>query len=251
MRIALVPLLIELGNPDKNLKNLALYTSKAAFHNADVICLPEMSDIGDDQDGRFFYLADNIPGKYTKKLSLLAAKHRIYLITGLLERSEDGYYSSGVLIAPSGEILLKHRQIHNGYPYQAGLNFSVADTPIWRVSIGICGDVFEEDFIQKQQALNADFIFVPMDFCGDDNELGKISADAPPAFLKEWKTRFSDITAETHSTLFAVNALTSDTEKNCGACGGAFVYKGGSALFEGKICSEQVYFVDLPHAEHL
>ena len=55
------------------------------------------------------------------------------------------------------------------------------------MSLAISGDVFEEDFIQQQIALKSEHIFVPMDFCGNDDELGKISMHSPPAFLSVWQ----------------------------------------------------------------
>ncbi|MBU2612038.1 MAG: carbon-nitrogen hydrolase family protein [Chloroflexi bacterium] len=245
MKVALVPLDLQPGKPYENLDNIEKAVTQTISFKPDLICFPEMVDVGEGPPpyGQFLSLAEPIPGKYTHKLTTLAKNHNIYLVTGLLEASEYGFYSSAVLINPSGQILLKHRQVHNAPPYQIGSGFQVVNTTLGRISIAICGDVFESDIAQQLLEGKVDHLFVPMDFCGDNEELGKLSTQSPPAYLKEWEARFAEITLQTGATLWAVNAITPDTSTECGACGGAFVYQAGKSVFRGNVCTKDIYVI--------
>ena len=103
-----------------------------------------------------------IPNRFTDRLGEIAARNGCYLTGHFLERIDswpDRYFNTGILVAPSGDIVLKYHK-HNGpnnlntnytgpadiyteYVERFGVDalFPVADTPIGRIGMFICGDV--------------------------------------------------------------------------------------------------------------
>lgn len=107
-------------------------------------------------------IAVPVPNKFTDQLGEIASRNGCYLTGHFLEKIEywpDRYFNTGILVAPSGEIVLKYRK-HNGpnnlnttytspadiyteYVERFGADsmFPVVDTPIGRIGMFICGDV--------------------------------------------------------------------------------------------------------------
>ena len=121
-------------------------------------------------------------------------------------------------------------QVHNAGPYLAGDSFRSVETPIGRFGLAICGDVYEERFHEYVRIERPDCIFVPMDWCGEDDEKGLITDNRPPRYLWEWKNQFRKASLESRGNLYAVNAWTPDGDSECGSCGGAFMFRAGREL---------------------
>jgi nitrilase len=55
--------------------------------------------------------AIEVPGEATEALRAIAARHRLYLVIGVVERDGGTLYSSALYFSPSGELMGKHRKL--------------------------------------------------------------------------------------------------------------------------------------------
>jgi predicted amidohydrolase len=137
-------MLVEPGQPERNLARAAQRIGEAARAGCDAIVLPECLDIGWG-DGRARTLAQPIPGAHSAALAQAAREHRIMVVAGLVERAGDRLYNAAVLIDKRGELLLLHRKINElqgvtGGLYATGDRLGVARTRHGVIGVAICAD---------------------------------------------------------------------------------------------------------------
>lgn len=149
VKIAMVQLLVKGNDIATNLSNAEKCLEEAADNGADIAILPECMDIGWTHPGSLEN-AGTIPhGEVFIRLSAAAAKHKMFVCSGLTERENDKVYNTAVLIDRSGNLLLKHRKINEldiGKPYYAtGDRINTVDTEFGRLGIMICADAIVED----------------------------------------------------------------------------------------------------------
>lgn len=150
MRICLMPLKFERKNPTKSMRHLKECLSKILQHQPDLICFPECCLTGylwEHED--IIKYAEPIPGPTTDTMSRIAKKHGVFIAFGMLEKAGSAIYNSAVLINRSGEIILKHRKIQEPPPFQRGKTVKSVETELGRLSMIICGDLFNEEVIRK------------------------------------------------------------------------------------------------------
>jgi predicted amidohydrolase len=134
------------GRPDENLARAARAIAEAKQHGATVVLLPEALDCGwTDPSSRT--LAGGIPdGTACRRLRVAAKENDIFVCAGLIERAGEALFNAAVLIAPSGEVLLHHRKIHELEMahdlYACGDRLTIARTPLGVVGVMICADAF-------------------------------------------------------------------------------------------------------------
>ncbi len=118
--------------------------------------LPESFDIGWISP-RAKELAEPLPGPTSRRLAKLARELRIYIVGTLTERDGDSVYDTAFLLAPTGEILARHRKINilkwNKPQYSGNIYYRpgriedlcVVETGFGKVGIHICADIFLTD----------------------------------------------------------------------------------------------------------
>lgn len=148
--LAMGQMLVEVGEVERNLERAGQMIEQAARQGAKVAVLPECLDLGwTCAEARA--LAEPIPGRYSDALAQRARKAGIHVVAGLTERAGDRLHNAAVLIAPGGDILLKHRKINELDIaldlYSTGDSLSVARTPLGTVGIPICADNFPESLV--------------------------------------------------------------------------------------------------------
>jgi predicted amidohydrolase len=123
--------------------------------------------------------ADEIPGGAAcAALRSAAARNRIYVCGGLLERNENRIYNAAVFINPAGEVLLHHRKLNEleiaHDLYAPGDRLQVARTPLGSFGVMICADAFARDQVIGRALgyLGADIILSPSSWA--------VSADHDP-----------------------------------------------------------------------
>ena len=93
-------------------------------------------------------LAQPLPGPSSDALCRAGAEAGIYVVAGLTERAGDRLYNAAVLIAPDGDILLKHRKINildiAQDLYATGDRLGVVRTPLGTIGVNICADNFPD-----------------------------------------------------------------------------------------------------------
>ena len=121
------------GTREENLERARLRVVEAAEHGAGMICLPELFCsiyFCQQEDPRFFELAEPIPGYTTDYFSQLSKTVNSVLVVPVFERSMTGvYYNSLVVINPDGAIVGKYRKMHipNDPQFQEKYYFTPGD----------------------------------------------------------------------------------------------------------------------------
>ena len=143
LKIGMGQLLVEGGEPDRNLKRAGKMLEEAAEKSCRLVLLPECLDFAWTHPSAKTE-AQPIPGPYSDILCKLAKTYNLYLCAGLTERSEDKIYNTAIFISPEGNILLKYRKINvltvAQDIYSIGETLSVVKTPFGVVGVNICSD---------------------------------------------------------------------------------------------------------------
>jgi len=143
IKIGMGQLLVEGGEPQRNLDRAADMTRKAAEKGCDMLLLPECLDLGWLHPTALTE-SQPIPGPCSDRLCEEARRNHIYVCAGLTERAGPKVYNSAVFISSTGEILLKYRKINelvvaHEY-YSIGTCLSVVETPFGMIGVSICAD---------------------------------------------------------------------------------------------------------------
>jgi predicted amidohydrolase len=136
-------LLVEGGEPERNLARAEKMMAAAAEGGAELILLPEVLDLAWTHPSAL-HEALPIPGPRSDRLAAAAVRSRIWVCAGLTELDAGRVYNTAVLLDPSGRLVAKYRKINLlvvEHPfYDVGTWLSVTDTPFGRVGVNICAD---------------------------------------------------------------------------------------------------------------
>ena len=147
MRVALAQMLVEGGEPERNLERAEKMIDQGSRAGANVVVLPECLDLAWTHPSALSE-AQPIPGPRSDRLIAAAKRSGVYLCAGLTERDGDSVYNSAILSAPNGEILLKYRKINllgvEQPFYGIGKSLAVAETPLGNIGLNICADNYAD-----------------------------------------------------------------------------------------------------------
>ncbi len=141
-------MLVEPGEPERNLARAAKGIADAAAAGAQIVLLPEALDCGWTHPSAR-ELAGAIPGGAAcASLRAAAVQHGVMVCAGIIERSGDRLFNSAVLISAAGELLLHHRKLNEldfaRALYSRGDRLGVAETEQGRIGVMICADAFAD-----------------------------------------------------------------------------------------------------------
>ena len=144
--IGMGQLLVEGGEPERNLDRAAEMIKDAAGQGCDIVLLPECLDLAWTHDSCRAE-AQPIPGIYSDQFCQIAQEYQIHICCGLTEFDSDAVFNTAILVDDHGEILLKYRKINvlevaRGM-YQTGQSLSVVDTRFGKIGVNICSDNYE------------------------------------------------------------------------------------------------------------
>ncbi len=144
-RIGMAQMLVAGAQPAANLDRADEAIRAAAIRGCRLIVLPECMDLGwTDPSAKL--LAQKIPGPHSDRLAQFAKRSGIFVVAGLVERTDDQLYNAAVLIDRRGQILLVHRKINEldiaQDLYAIGDRLAVAHTELGTLGISICADNF-------------------------------------------------------------------------------------------------------------
>lgn len=174
LRIAMAQLLVEGGEPERNLERAKKLIEKAVKEGAQLVLLPETLDLAWTHPSAFDE-AESIPGTRSDFFCSLAKEHQIYICLGLteLDLEQNKRYNTAVLIDNHGQILHKYRKINLlevEFPYYSpGNSLGVVNTSFGRVGINICADNYHDSLhLAKSLAhMNAQIILSPSSWTVD------------------------------------------------------------------------------------
>ena len=143
VRIGLAQLLVEGGEPGRNLDRAGALAEQAAREGCETVLLPECLDLGWTHPSAMTE-AQPIPGPYSDRLRGLARDLGVFVCGGLTERDGDRVYNTAVLLDPHGDLLVKHRKINlllvEQPFYGVGRSLSVVETSFGLVGVNVCAD---------------------------------------------------------------------------------------------------------------
>ncbi|MCR4536825.1 nitrilase family protein [Pseudomonas sp. 18.1.10] len=151
VRVAVVQFDPQVGtqNRQSNLDTSLSLALQAVNNGANLIVLPELANTGylfsNRQDA--FEHAEPIPdGPSTRAWIDFAQHHQVYLVAGLAEREGMQLFDTAVLLGPDG-LIGKYRKAHLWNKEKlwftpGNLGFPVFETPIGRIGLLICWDIW-------------------------------------------------------------------------------------------------------------
>jgi predicted amidohydrolase len=239
MRVCLVPLRIEVKNPSANLCRFEQRLAEIARHRPDLICLPECAFTGylcEEQDLERF--AEPIPGRTTEVISRLARENRCYICFGMLEKAKEGFYSSAILLDRFGEVRLVHRKINEQPPFVTGNDVQVIDTEFGKLSILLCGDLFDDD-VKVGLRGRAELLILPLarGFDGKSPDLER--------WLKEERQAYADEVREVGIMTLIVNSLEDPSLPEASFGGAMIIGADGEVLAESTHGTDEVLIFDV------
>jgi len=168
VRVALVPMEVRAGDFDANVREFHRRMEEALKYNPDIIVFPEYCLTGfemwDFSGADLYHQILNIAVK-------TALESKVHLILGLLERAGVCVYNSAILVSPQGRVILRHRKFQEPMKFCTGSRVPVIDTRWGRVSVIICGDLYNREILQEILSGKPDYLFVPMEYTPDHGPL--------------------------------------------------------------------------------
>lgn len=147
IKVGMGQLLVEGGEPQRNLMRAKEMVEAASNKKCDIILLPECLDLGWTHPSANIE-AQPIPGPYSDELCRCAADNNIYICAGLTEKLKGVVYNSAILVNSSGETILKYHKINllvvEQDFYAVGDHLCVADTPFGIIGVNICADNYSD-----------------------------------------------------------------------------------------------------------
>ncbi len=107
-------------------------------------------------------IAEPVPGPSTRRLGALAGALHIHIALGLVESEGDRLYNSLVVLAPSGEVIARHRKMLLHYLdersgiTEAAPNAQTFDIGGLRFGLSICADANSPRLVDEYRARNID-----------------------------------------------------------------------------------------------
>lgn len=156
---------VNLAHCESNLHHALHLAHQAAENGANLIVLPELVTTGYAFANRAeaFAHAEAIPqGPACERLLAFAREHQVYLAAGVAERDGGQLYDSAVLVGPDG-FIGKYRKAHLWNQEKlwftpGNLGFPVFDTPIGRIGLLICWDIWFPEVPRLLALQGADII---------------------------------------------------------------------------------------------
>lgn len=149
--LAMVQMLVEGGEPERNRTRAASRIGHAAASGAQVVLLPEAMDIGWTHPATRELAEPLATGRTSSMLRDLAMTHGLYVGAGLVENESSRVYNSAIIVDPQGKIILHHRKLNEldiGHAcYDQGDHLGVAQTPLGTFGLMICADGFAQDCV--------------------------------------------------------------------------------------------------------
>ena len=141
---------------------------RAADQGAGLIVLPELATTGYVFQTReeAFAHAEAVPdGATVELLSRLAAERDLYLVACIVERDGDRLYDTAVLVGPTGYVG-RYRKTHLWNTEKLWFTpgdegYKVFDTPIGRIGLLVCWDIWFPETARIVAQMGADIICIP------------------------------------------------------------------------------------------
>ena len=194
MKIGMAQLLVEGGEPERNLERAEKLVREATQNGCDLVLLPEVLDLAWTHPSTWTE-AQPIPGRFSDFFAALARELGIWICCGLTEKTENGTYNAALLLDTQGHIVLKYHKINLlevEFPfYRVGQKVEVADTPFGKIGLNICADNYYDSGLHNAHMLarmGAQLILSPSSWTVDHS----ITEEMDP-YREKWEKPMSEI----------------------------------------------------------
>ena len=168
VKVACVQMHPRVGDKASNVAASLAGIERAAALGARLIVLPELANSGYVFATRdeAFAAAEEVPvGPTCQAWMAAAARLGVTLVAGIAEREGSALYNAAAVIGPSGHIGT-FRKVHlwnaeNLFFEPGDLGFPVFKTPIGRIGVAICYDIWFPETFRLQALKGADIVCVP------------------------------------------------------------------------------------------
>ncbi|MBL8243994.1 MAG: carbon-nitrogen hydrolase [Rhodanobacteraceae bacterium] len=162
------------GSVDANLERIEARVAEAAAAGAKLVLLQELHNgayFCQTQDVREFDRAEPIPGPSSERLSRLAARHGVVLVSSLFERRAAGlYHNTAVVFDADGRVAGRYRKMHipddpgfmeKFYFTPGDLGFEPIDTAVGRLGVLVCWDQWYPEAARLMALAGAELLLYP------------------------------------------------------------------------------------------
>jgi predicted amidohydrolase len=156
-----------LGKKNENLKTIERHASSARRKNVDLLVFPELHLTGYTMQDEVYNLAEPIPGPSEKRVEKIAKEHGVHIVFGMPEESpvKGVIHNSAVLVGPKG-LVGRYRKIHlpthtvfeERRYYRPGQEAPVFDTPMGKIGLTICYDLYFPELTRLETLGGAELI---------------------------------------------------------------------------------------------
>ena len=156
-------------SPRQNCEEYAPLIEKAAEQRADLVVLGEtIPYVGVRKKPH--EVAEKVPGPTTEYFGLLAAKHKLHIVTCLYELDGDAVYNTAAILGPDGKLIGKYRKVclpHSEVEagVTPGSEYPVFDTKLGKIGLMICYDGFFPEVARELTNRGAEIIAWPVWGC--------------------------------------------------------------------------------------
>jgi predicted amidohydrolase len=156
-----------IGQPDAALSDMRTWTEAAAQQGAELVLFPELNVTGYIQHPIARHFAEPIPGPSTEKAIQLAHSMGVTLACGILERDNDQFFCTHILVNGSG-LIGKQRKIHTPVQEQPfwglGGSIDVFDMGKAKIGVAICRDAFFGELTRTLYFRGAEIVLMPFGY---------------------------------------------------------------------------------------
>jgi predicted amidohydrolase len=168
VNVALAQINCKAGDKEYNIDLIERRTEQAKEMGANLVIFPELALTGYMIRDILYELAEPIPGPSIRYLEEITEKENIYVIFGMLERSEKAravLYNTAVLLGPDG-LIGKYRKMHLPHHsvfeekryFRQGYQAPMFNTAIGKLGLIVCYDVFFPEITRLLRLEDARFI---------------------------------------------------------------------------------------------
>ena len=160
MKVALIPMRVKVNDFETNWQEFKQRFKEALEYSPDILVFPEYCLTGFKE---WDFSGAKLYGETINRVSKLAKENSVYVIFGLLEPYKNCIYNSALLINREGEIILKHRKFQEPMKFCKGNTVKTTNTEFGKVSIIICGDLYNKRRAKGVKKKKPDYPVVHME----------------------------------------------------------------------------------------
>ena len=162
------------GGAEDNLAVIEQRVAEAARQGAKLVLLQELHNgayFCQHESVDEFDLAETIPGPSTERLSALAKRHGVVLVSSLFEKRAAGlYHNTAVVFDADGSTAGKYRKMHipddpgfyeKFYFTPGDLGFEPIDTSVGRLGVLVCWDQWYPEAARLMALAGAEILLYP------------------------------------------------------------------------------------------